>query len=117
MNSRTHLSTFSSQPASRPNLRLGLLLCIPFLALALVVPGAQGGAPTCNPPSGQGDNSRVTPTPAPNRQISSKKPATVFTANDWNSPLTPQRAGVVVHAAGSSNVSALVNPAAVDQNF
>jgi hypothetical protein len=87
-----------------------------FAAHGLAVPAAHAGSPTCNPPSDQGNLQRD-PIPAPNRQSSSKKSASAFRANDWNSPLAKQSAGVVVHAAGSTNVSALVNPAVVDQNF
>jgi hypothetical protein len=88
-----------------------------FAVNGLTVPAAHASAPTCNPPSDQGNLQRVSPTPGPNGQSSSKKTASAFTANDWNSPLTIQRAGVVVHSPGSPNVAALVNPAAVDQNF
>ncbi len=111
-------SAICSETSSRPISQLGLRrFTFAFLALGLVVPAAHGGNPTCNPPTTEGDVQRVAPTPAAKWQSPSRKPATTFTANDWNSPLTAQRAGVVVHSPGSTNVAALVNPAAVDENF
>jgi hypothetical protein len=96
------------------------LLRIAALVLFLhgvAVPAARAGSPTCNPPSTQGDVQRRDPPPAPNGQKSSKKSTSAFAANDWNSPLVKQSAGVVVHAPDSTNVSALVNPAMVDESF
>ena len=57
------------------------------------------------------------PTNAPSGWKSAIKSIRTVPAGDWNSPLVTQRAGVVVHAADAPNVSALVNPAAVDEHF
>lgn len=115
----THRSAICSEPFARScggiSVRLFIFAALMFAAHGLTVPAAHAGAPTCNPPSDQGNLQRGDPTP--NRRSSSKKTASVFTATDWNSPLIAQHSGVVVHAADSTNVSALVNPAAVDQNF
>jgi hypothetical protein len=117
----TRQSAICSETSARPKrptaVRLLARIALVLAASGLLVPAARAANPTCNPPSDQGNTQRVTPTPAPNGPSSSKTAPSAFAANDWNSPLLNQSAGVVVHSADSSNVSALVNPAAVDQNF